>query len=72
MYNGGYGWRGMSLDELIEARGKIVERDEPKNDCGKEWDNLPTGCIRCNGGPHGHYQNGSCDTEPCVIHGGPQ
>lgn len=44
-----------------------------KNDCGFEWDNLPSGCPRCNpNGEHYHYANGSCDTEPCRKHGGPE
>lgn len=52
---------------------KYGHRLTTKTECGHEWtEPLPSGCIACNGGPHYHYSNGSCDTEPCVKHGGPQ
>jgi len=48
-------------------------KSKPANtECGKEYTGMKVSCISCNGGPHYHYANGSCDTEPCVRHGGPQ
>lgn len=56
-----------------EYRRSMREKASSVNECGKEWENLPQSCYACNpNGAHYHYSNGSCDTEPCVRHGGPQ
>lgn len=59
----------MKIDKY--SRLPLKEYRDKTTDCGKRWENLPTGCFICNGGPHYHYENGSCDNEPCYRHGGP-
>jgi len=61
--------RGFSA-HIPEERFQELTRP---SECGREWVNLPTACHMCNpNGAHYHFADGSCDTEPCVRHGGPQ
>jgi hypothetical protein len=51
---------------------KITIRPNAKNECGKEYKGMVNSCPRCNDSAHYHYENGSCDMEPCVRHSGPR